>query len=148
MAMAIAMKSNKTIRGHIRPHKAIQDNRRPYKANTIQYHNVPQKHTFCSLAHFCSLARFLFDLEHFWNLIPRQQEQQRFFQDLRALLAVKKLRNIFCISEKSLFSKICSILRKLAQSKDCKNFVEKSLQLIGKLKLIIDIRPLDSTNIN
>ena len=36
----------------------------------------------------------MFDLEHFWNLIPRQQEiekeQQSFFYDLWALLAVKK----------------------------------------------------------
>ena len=33
---------------------------RPYKANVaIQYHNVPEKHIFCSLGHF------LFNFEHF-----------------------------------------------------------------------------------
>ena len=49
----MAVKSNiKTMQGHIRP----------YKANTaIQYHNVPQKHFFCSLAHF------LFHLEHMFR---------------------------------------------------------------------------------
>ena len=37
-------------KGHTRPHKGIQGHIRPYKANTaIHYHNVPQKHIFCSI---------------------------------------------------------------------------------------------------
>ena len=59
--IVMAVKSNsKAIRGHIRPyeaikghkrpHKAIQGHIRPYKANAaIQFHNVPQKHNFCSI---------------------------------------------------------------------------------------------------
>ena len=49
--IVMAVKSSiKATRGHIRP----------YKANVaIQYHNVPEKHIFCSLAHF------LFNFEHF-----------------------------------------------------------------------------------
>ena len=48
---------------------------------------------FVYLPIFCSLAQFLFDLEHFLNLIPRQeQEQQNFFKNLKALLAVKKIQ--------------------------------------------------------
>ena len=58
---------------HKRPHKTMHGQIRPYKAITaIQYHNVPQKHIFCSL------AQFLFDLEHFSLMFPRQ-EQQSFF---------------------------------------------------------------------
>ena len=45
-----------------RSHKAMQSRIRPHMA----YGNI-----------FCSLAQFLFDLEHFLNLIPRQQEQQQ-----------------------------------------------------------------------
>ena len=53
------------------PYKAIQGHIRPYKANTaIQYHNVPQKHIYCSL------AQLLLDLEQYLLMIPRQEEQQ------------------------------------------------------------------------
>ena len=62
---------------HTRPEKAIQGHIRPYKAKrAIQYHNVPQKHIFCFLAHF------FFTLEHFSLTFLRQEEeeqQQSFF---------------------------------------------------------------------
>ena len=75
--MVMVVKSNnktyEAIQGHIRPYKAITE---------ILYHNMPQKHIFCSL------AQFLLDLEHFLLMFPRQeqeeqqeeqQEQQSFF---------------------------------------------------------------------
>ena len=69
----------------MRPHivKTIQGHIRPYKANTaIQYPNVPQKHIFLPL-------------DNFSLMFPRQeqeQQQQSFFKDLWALLAVIKVR--------------------------------------------------------
>ena len=63
---------NDSFWGHTRLHKAIQGCIRPYKANTaIQHHNMPQKHIYCSL------AQFLFDLEHFSLMFPREEEQQQ-----------------------------------------------------------------------
>ena len=57
---------------------------------------MPQKHIFCSL------AQFLFDLEHFSFMFPRQEEeeeqqQQSSFKDLWALLAVKKQQKVMLI---------------------------------------------------
>ena len=74
--------SEKQHQDHTRPHKAMQGQIRPYKAITaIQCYNVPLKHIFCSL------AQFLFDLEHFSLMFPRQveqqqQQQQNFLKDL------------------------------------------------------------------
>ena len=61
---------------HKRSHKTMQGQIRPYKAITaIKYQNLPRKHIFCFI------AQFLFDLEHFSLMFPRQeqQEQQSFF---------------------------------------------------------------------